>query len=324
MLNPGGINPAWRITLSSSNEVLQSEPLSVPLPQNTTLSPKLFELYCSRYFRISHLCGGQMTVRSDAPRSLSSPQSVWFDYTIHESQGDLSATALFLQKDQQLSSGDLHLGILEKSDSQLFSAENLSAMGSQLKLLGKDPKAFSRLVYLDQDDSIFGWYSTTSFNADEGKLTLIEKSNSDTFLGQIEFHTEPGLALAEKLRLSGRLLKAAHTKPEIQGIEVWIGPKGILGQKGEMLYIIQGNGSLDSKVAAFRRADFDRWSNPETEDLLPLEWSTQEKRKNLSLLEIGSKAMSEDFATANRTNNPASWFGLLQSLHRDEESEVQP
>jgi len=324
MLNPGGINPAWHITLSSSNEVLQSEPFSVPLPENATLSPKLFKHYCNRYFRISHLCRGEMTVRSNAPRSLSSPQSVWFDYTINESQGELPATAMFLEKDQQLIRCDLHLGILGKSDSQFFSSENLSSMGSQLKLLGNDPKAFSRLVYLDQDDSIFGWYSTTSFNADEGKLTLIEKSNSDTFLGQIEFHTEPGLALAEKLRLSGRLLKAAHTKPEIQGIEVWIGPKGILGQKGEMLYIIQSNDSSNSKVAAFRRADFDRWSNPETEDLLPLEWSTQEKRKNLSLLEIGSKAMSEDFATANRTNNPASWFGLLQSLHRDEESEVQP
>ena len=324
MINPGGVYPVWHTTLSSSNQVQESEPFSVPLPVNTSLDPKLFVSYCARLFRISHLNLRKTEVRSPNLRSFSSPESLGFDYIIKESQGELSATAMFLRKDQQLIRCDLHLGILGKSDSQFFSSENLSSMGSQLKLLGSDPKAFSRLVYLDQDDSIFGWYSTTSFSADEGKLTLIEKNNSDTFLGQIEFHTEPGLALAEKLRLSRRLLKAAHTKPEIRDIEVWIGPKGILGQKGEMLYIIQSHGSLDPKVAAFQRGDFDRWSNPDTEDLLPVEWSTQEKRKNLSLLEIGSKAMSEDFATADRTNNPASWFGLLQSLHRDEESEVQP
>lgn len=110
------------------------------------------------------------------------------------------------------------------------------------------------------------------------------------------------------------MLQAACKVSEIRNVEAWLGLKGILAARDGTLYVILPNGTNDVKIQQLKRSDFDRWSNADTLEFVPAEWSTPQKREKLSVQQIGSKAMSQEFSLSDRSSNPVSWLGLLQSL----------
>jgi hypothetical protein len=314
LINPGGAYPVWHIELNGSNSVQQSQALSVPLADSTSIDTKLLKRYIDRYFMISVLNGDQMEIRSTTSQLDSPPTILSFDYVIKDLQEEISATAFFCQSDDLRMTCDLHPEILGRSSESLIDMAIASHVAPQLKTLNSIPRNFARLLYLAEDNSVFGWQLSSSRFANDGKLLLIEKNNSAAFIGEISFNAEAGLSLPDRLRRGELMLRAANMHPELRKAEVWMGRKGLLAQVGEDLFVIQSHGSTDVRIDQFKRGDFNEWNDPDTEDLLPEEWSTPQQRESLTYLDIGAKAMSREFSTAERSSNPVSWLGLLQSL----------
>lgn len=314
LINPGGTYPVWHIEMSGTNTVQRSQALSVPLCENTSVDTKLLKRYVDRYFLISVLNGDQMEIRSTTTQLDSPPTMLSFDYVIKDSQEELAAIALFCHIDEVRTSCDMHSGILGRSSESLTDTAFATQVAQQLKTLSSVPRNFARLVFLAEDNAMFGWQLSSSRFANDGKLFLIDKNNPTTFTAEISFSAEDGLSLADRLKRGELMLRAANLHPELHKAEVWMGRKGLLAQVGEDLFVIQSHGATEVRIDQFKRLDFNEWNDPDTEDMLPEEWATSQQRERLTYLDIGAKAMSREFSTAERSSNPVSWLGLLQSL----------
>lgn len=324
LTNSESKQPSWHVELNESKSVVRSAPFSMSDSNINSLDPKLRAFCIARYFSISVLNKGDMEIKSSPQQIESRLPGVRFDYIVKENGGDLDATALFFKTDTQIINGTLHPSVLGKPSTSLCSPPQVQSVANQLEYLTGSLKAVHRLVFSDPENSMFGWNCSPSRFANDGKLLLFENAQKERPIGEIPFAAESGLSSQQKLKRSEWMLQAACKVSEIRNVEAWLGLKGILAGRDGTLYVILPNGTSDVKIQQLKRSDFDRWSNADTLEFVPDEWSTPQKREKLSVQQIGSKAMSQEFSLSDRSSNPVSWLGLLQSLIPTGNFDIRP
>ena len=324
LTNSESNQPSWHVELNESKSVVRSAPFSMSDSNINSLDPKLRAFCIARYFSISVLNKGDMEIKSSPQQIENRLPGVRFDYIVKENGGDLDATALFFKTDTQIINGTLHPSVLGKSSTSLCSPPQVQSVSNQLEYLTGSLKAVHRLVFSDADNSMLGWNCSPSRFANDGKLFLFENAQKERPIGEIPFAAESGLSSQQKLKRSEWMLQAACKVSEIRNVQAWLGLKGILAGRDGTLYVILPNGTNDVKIQQLKRSDFDRWSNADTLEFVPDEWSTPQKREKLSVQQIGSKAMSQEFSLSDRSSNPVSWLGLLQSLIPDGNFDNRP